>query len=107
MFEIGFWEVVLIAIIALLVVGPQRLPEVARTAGLWLGKMRALARSVKSDIDQQLAAEELKAVLKKQADLPALYDMIDEPKPARTLPEASPSAAEPSADRLPARDTHS
>jgi sec-independent protein translocase protein TatB len=78
MFDIGFWELVFIAVIALLVVGPERMPKIARTAGLWLGKMRGFVSSVKQDIDRELAAEELKAVLEKQAAVPELKELIDE-----------------------------
>lgn len=78
MFDIGFWELVFIAIIALLVVGPERMPKIARTAGLWIGKMRGFVSSVKQDIDRELAAEELKAVLEKQAAVPELEELLDE-----------------------------
>ena len=78
MFDVGFWELVFIAVIALLVVGPERMPKIARTAGLWLGKMRGFVSSVKQDIDRELAAEELKAVLEKQAAVPELEELVDE-----------------------------
>ena len=78
MFDVGFWELVFIAIIALLVVGPERLPKIARTAGLWLGKMRGFVSSVKRDIDHELAAEELKATLEKHAAVPELEEFLDE-----------------------------
>ena len=78
MFDIGFWEIIFIMIITLLVVGPERLPKIARTAGLWVGKMRGFVASVKADIDQELAAEELKKVLAKQASVPELEELIDE-----------------------------
>ncbi|MGB5306142.1 MAG: Sec-independent protein translocase protein TatB [Gammaproteobacteria bacterium] len=78
MFDIGFFEIVFIMVIALLVVGPERLPRVARTTGLWLGKLRGFVTSVKADIDKELAAEELKKALAKQASLPELKELIDE-----------------------------
>jgi len=78
MFDIGFFEIVFIMVIALLVVGPERLPRVARTTGLWLGKLRGFVTSVKADIDKELAAEELKKALAKQASLPELEELIDE-----------------------------
>ncbi len=78
MFDVGFWELVFLAIIALLVVGPERMPRIARAAGLWLGKMRGFVSSVKQDIDRELAAEELKAVLEKQAAVKELEELIDE-----------------------------
>ncbi|MGB5438548.1 MAG: Sec-independent protein translocase protein TatB [Gammaproteobacteria bacterium] len=78
MFDVGFWELVFIAIITLLVVGPERLPKIARMAGLWLGKMRGFVSSVKQDIDRELAADELKAALEKQAAVPELEEFLDE-----------------------------
>ena len=78
MFDIGFWEIIFILVITLLVVGPERLPRVARAAGLWIGKMRSFVASVKADIDQELAAEELKKTLARQASVPELEELIDE-----------------------------
>lgn len=78
MFDIGFWEIIFIMVISLLVVGPERLPRIARTAGLWVGKMRGFVASVKADIDQELATEELKKALAKQASVPELEELIDE-----------------------------
>jgi len=80
MFDIGFSELVLIAIVALLVIGPDRLPKVARTAGLWVGKMRGFVTSVKADIDQELAVDELKKILKEQADASGIHEIIEETK---------------------------
>ncbi len=54
MFDIGFWELVLIGVVALLVVGPERLPKLARTAGLWIGRGRRMLSSVKAEIDREL-----------------------------------------------------
>ncbi len=67
MFDVGFWELGLIALVALIVIGPERLPKVARTAGLWLGRGRRFIASVKADIDKEIKAEELKEILEKQA----------------------------------------
>jgi sec-independent protein translocase protein TatB len=60
MFDIGFAELLVIAVVALLVIGPERLPRVARTAGMWVGRARRFVSSVKADIDRELAADELK-----------------------------------------------
>ena len=77
MFDIGFTEIIFIMVITLLVVGPERLPRIARTAGLWLAKMRGFVSSVKVDIDMELAAEELKKVLAKQASSPELEELVE------------------------------
>ncbi len=95
MFDVGFWELVFIAIITLLVVGPERMPKIARTAGLWLGKMRGFVSSVKQDIDRELAAEELKAVLEKQAAVPELEEFLDEISgdPLKAVEHPAPASA--------------
>ncbi|MEH6503350.1 MAG: Sec-independent protein translocase protein TatB [Cycloclasticus sp.] len=68
MFDIGFFEICLIGIIALLVIGPEKLPRVARTVGLWLGKAQGMVKTVKYEIDEQLRAEELKQSIQKAQD---------------------------------------
>lgn len=78
MFDIGFWELALIGVVALLVIGPERLPKVARTAGLWVGRMRGFVMTVKSDIDKELRAEELKRVMEQQAKSTGLHEIFEE-----------------------------
>ena len=78
MFDIGFSEIIFIMVIALLVVGPERLPRLARTAGLWVGKMRGLITSVKADIEHELATEELRKQMEIRASVPELEELIDE-----------------------------
>jgi len=67
MFDVGMGEVGLIAIVALLVLGPERLPGAARTAGALLRKARQGWQSVRAEIERELAAEELKRNLKETA----------------------------------------
>ena len=68
MFDIGFSEIFVIAIVALLVLGPERLPKAARFAGLWVRRARAQWHSVKSELENELAAEELKRSLRETQD---------------------------------------
>ncbi len=82
MFDIGFIELCVIGVVALLVIGPERLPSVARTAGLWFGRMRRFVTSVKADIDQQIKAEELKKIMDDQAASSGLHEIIEETKGA-------------------------
>jgi len=79
MFDIGFWELMIIGIVALLVVGPERLPKLAYTAGKWLGKGRSMLSSVKAEINKEMKAEELKQILEKQKQqLNPLEEVIEE-----------------------------
>jgi sec-independent protein translocase protein TatB len=89
MFDVGFLELVVIGVIALLVVGPERLPRLARTAGLWLGRARRTLSSVKAEIDSELKAEELREILAKQAQSNPLDTIIEAPEeqPSRGKPQ--------------------
>jgi len=60
MFDIGFSELIVIGIVALLVLGPERLPKVARTTGHLLGRLQRYVSDVKSDISREMQLEELK-----------------------------------------------
>jgi len=62
MFEIGFSELIVIAIVALVVIGPERLPKVARTAGHLLGRLRRYVNDVKADINREIQLDELKTL---------------------------------------------
>jgi len=80
MFDIGFWELAVIGVVALLVVGPERLPGLARTTGLWVGRARRFVSGVKADIDREIAADELKKALARQAGSESLYEIVEETK---------------------------
>lgn len=82
MFDIGFWELSIIGVVALLVIGPERLPSVARTAGLWFGRMRRFVSTVKADIDQQIKAENLQKIMTDQVNSSGLHEIIEETKEA-------------------------
>lgn len=60
MFDVGFSELVVIAVVALIVIGPERLPRVARTAGHLLGRLQRYVNDVKADINREMQIEELK-----------------------------------------------
>ena len=87
MFDIGFSELLLIMVVALVVVGPERLPRLARTAGIYLGRARRAIASVKADVQRELAAEELKRTLENQAKSAGLHDIIEETQDAAAAAE--------------------
>ena len=60
MFDVGFSELVLIAVVAMIVIGPERLPKVARTAGALLGRMQRYVANVKSEVEREMQFEDLK-----------------------------------------------
>jgi sec-independent protein translocase protein TatB len=77
MFDIGALELVLIGVVALLVVGPERLPKLARTAGLWIGRARRALASVKDEIDREVKADELREILRRQAESNPLDRLLE------------------------------
>ena len=68
MFDIGFSELMAIAVVALIVIGPERLPRVARTAGILLGRLRRYAADVKADISREMQLDELRKMQQDVAD---------------------------------------
>jgi len=66
MFDIGFWEILLIVILALLVIGPERLPGAAKKAGYWMGRGRRFVEGVRSDVESQVDLGEFKRLLHNQ-----------------------------------------
>ncbi len=73
MFDIGFWELSLIGIVALLVIGPERLPAVARTVGKYVGRANRFVANIKDDISKELKDEDLKRILADQQKLADEY----------------------------------
>ncbi|WMP19069.1 Sec-independent protein translocase protein TatB [Thiothrix lacustris] len=68
MFESSFLEMLMVGVVALLVIGPERLPTVARTIGRWIGKVRRFVAKTRADIDRELNTEELRNMLYKQEE---------------------------------------
>lgn len=66
MFDIGFLELLLIGVVGLLVLGPERLPKAARTAGMWIGRVKRSVSGIQREINEQLRTEELRQKLDDQ-----------------------------------------
>lgn len=68
MFDIGLSELLLVAVIALVVLGPERLPAAARTVGRWVGKARRMMNQLNQEIEKQIELEELREKLRQEGD---------------------------------------
>lgn len=114
MFDVGFSELVVIAVVALIVIGPERLPRVARTAGHLLGRLQRYVNDVKADINREMQIEELKRLQSQvqesarelqdavssqlQSTQASLKELVAPPPaepPAATAGEATPGAQVP------------
>jgi sec-independent protein translocase protein TatB len=93
MFDIGMSEIALTAVVALLVLGPERLPGAARTAGALLRKARQSWAGVRSEIERELAAEELKRQVKEAASAMDLSKDFNAASQTPQTPQTQPSAA--------------
>ena len=81
MFDAGFLEMLIIGIIALVVIGPERLPGVARTIGGWIGKARAFVDNTKRDIEREINATEMRELLDSQKkEIDELRNIMDDTK---------------------------
>jgi sec-independent protein translocase protein TatB len=77
MFDMGFTEIALIGVVALVVIGPERLPAVARTAGKYLGRLRRFMTTIRADVESELRADELRDIMaKQQEELNSLKDAV-------------------------------
>jgi sec-independent protein translocase protein TatB len=78
MFEVGFSEICMVALVALLVIGPEKLPKVARMAGFWVAKSKRIMASVKQEIHEEFQAEELRQALKNQSGINEFQKILDD-----------------------------
>jgi sec-independent protein translocase protein TatB len=89
MFDIAFSELLIIGIVALIVIGPERLPKVARTAGTWLGKLNRYVAQVKQDIDRDMQLEELRKLQSEMRASAQKYELLAEEASQKLQQEAS------------------
>lgn len=68
MFDIGFAELLIVAVVALIVLGPERLPRALKTAGMWLGRIKRTVTSVQKEISEELRVEEMRRAAKEQQE---------------------------------------
>lgn len=106
MFDIGFWELVVIAVVALFVVGPERFPGMIRKVGYWAGQFRRMASAVRNEFEREVdKAEKLQSLLEEQKQIVERNTNIDltQPavKPKTQTTEASMVEAKTSTDESP------
>ncbi len=81
MFDVGFWEMLLIGVVGILVIGPEKLPEVARNVGKWVGKARRYVANVRRDFESEINSSDLRELLGEQeAQIRELRGLVDETK---------------------------
>jgi len=80
MFDFGFWEIAIIGIITLIVVGPEKMPALARKAGLYAGKLNKFVKKIKFDIDEELKVDELKEQLSIKNEESVLSQAVEDVK---------------------------
>lgn len=107
MFDVGFSELVVIFVLALIVLGPERLPTVARQIGQWTGKARRMARTMSAQFQEELNAVDPRPIIDPPPAAPPDYSRpgADELKPG-AAPHDEAGSAEPPA-RAPSGDTRS
>ncbi len=79
MFDVGFWEICIVLLVALLVFGPDKLPQVARTTGMWVGKARRMVSGVQQEIERELRIQEMRDAIKQQ-EQHSLHQFLEETK---------------------------
>lgn len=80
MFDIGFWEFALIGIIALVVVGPERMPSIARSAGKYAGKAKRFIAKIQEDVGEELEVDKLKEQFNAMDKEANIVEIIDDAK---------------------------
>ena len=103
MFDMGFAELLLVGLIALLVLGPERLPGAVRTASLWIGRLKRSFSAIKAEVEREIGADEIRRqlhneqILELEREMKAMKQDILAPSPTLDTgnsAEAAPTAAE-------------
>jgi sec-independent protein translocase protein TatB len=106
MFGISFSELLLVGLVALLVLGPERLPGAARTAGLWVGRLKRSFNAIKAEVEREIGADEIRRqlhnehILSLEQEAKKILNPLQQainPTPAQPQPSAAPIDATPPA----------
>ena len=112
MFDIGFTELLLIGVVALVVLGPERLPGAVRTAGLWIGRIKRSFSAIKAEVEREIGADEIRRqlhneqILELERDMKAMKQDLLAPSatPSTTADTGSNAEATPSAPAAASQD---
>ncbi|HLA32577.1 MAG TPA: Sec-independent protein translocase protein TatB [Pseudomonas sp.] len=97
MFDIGFSELLLVGLVALVVLGPERLPGAVRTASLWIGRLKRSFSAIKAEVEREIGADEIRRqlhneqILQLEREMNAMKQSLT--APLSNLSEPSPAAA--------------
>jgi sec-independent protein translocase protein TatB len=98
MFGVSFQELLLVGLVALLVLGPERLPGAARTAGLWIGRLKRSFNTIKQEVEREIGADEIRRQLHNEHILALEEDarkLFNQNAPAEQPPAEQPAVVEP------------
>ena len=95
MFGISFSELLLVGLVALLVLGPERLPGAARTAGLWVGRLKRSFNAIKQEVEREIGADEIRRQLHNEH----ILSLEQEARKILTPQQQAPTPVEPVAEQ--------
>ncbi|MFQ7898598.1 Sec-independent protein translocase protein TatB [Stutzerimonas degradans] len=95
MFDIGFTELLLVGLVALVVLGPERLPGAVRTAGLWVGRLKRSFNNIKAEVEREIGADEIRRQLHNERILDLEREMKQSIMPPASTTSSSPAATTP------------
>ena len=109
MFDIGFSELALVCVIALIVLGPERLPQALRTLGLWFGRMRRTFTTMKTEIEREIGMDDIRRQLHNEAVMDEMKRLQRDihgqsQPPANSDAVAHAAATQPASEEPPAPD---
>jgi sec-independent protein translocase protein TatB len=100
-FDIGFSELLLVGLVALIVFGPERLPGAARTAGLWIGRLKRSFSAIKAEVEREMGADEIRRQLHNEQILQMERELQQSIQPAATPSADTPAAPPPAPESGP------
>ncbi|CDZ95144.1 Sec-independent protein translocase protein TatB [Pseudomonas saudiphocaensis] len=111
MFDIGFMEMLLVGLVALVVLGPERLPGAVRTAGLWIGRLKRSFSNIKAEVEREIGADEIRRqlhnerILDLEKEMQAMKQNLTAPVTSITQNSSEPTKPAPPEPTEPAQPT--